>query len=59
MIKNMDIKFKKMDWTSKEVTINVRKQRNGLCISKNDRYLQEKIDWYMSNGLSPRFEIKK
>lgn len=55
----MDIKFKKMDWTSKEVTINVRKQRNGLCISKNDRYLQEKIDWYMSNGLSPRFEIKK
>lgn len=31
----------------------------GLCISKNDRYLQEKIEWYLANGLSKRFEIKK
>ena len=31
----------------------------GLCISKNDRYLQAKIEWYLANGLSKRFEIKK
>lgn len=29
----------------------------GLCISKNDRYLKEKIDWYINNGLSKRFEF--
>lgn len=27
----------------------------GLCLSKNDRYLQEKIDWYMKNGMGERF----
>ena len=27
----------------------------GLCISKNDRYLQEKIQWYMKNGMGERF----
>ena len=27
----------------------------GLCISKNDRYLQEKIKWYMKNGIGERF----
>ena len=27
----------------------------GLCISKNDRYLQEKIQWYMKNGIGERF----
>ena len=99
----MDIKFKKMDWTSNEVTINGRKLfkvsenkeldiycyrrewkdtcgnsnhcfeivspiakdrhypgnedfgQYGLCISKNDRYLQEKIEWYLANGLSKRY----
>ena len=29
----------------------------GLCISKNDRYLKDKIDWYLNNGLSKRFEF--
>ena len=29
----------------------------GLCISKNDRYLKEKIGWYLNNGLSKRFEF--
>lgn len=29
----------------------------GLCISNNDRYLKEKIDWYLNNGLSKRFEF--
>ena len=27
----------------------------GLCISKNDRYLKEKIQWYMKNGIGERF----
>ena len=27
----------------------------GLCLSKNDRYLQEKIEWYMKNGMGERF----
>lgn len=27
----------------------------GLCLSKNDRHLQEKIDWYIKNGMGERF----
>lgn len=27
----------------------------GLCLSKNDRNLQEKIDWYIKNGMGERF----
>ena len=27
----------------------------GMCISKNDRYLDEKIDYYLSNGFSVPF----
>lgn len=27
----------------------------GMCISKNDRYLDEKIEWYINNGFSIPF----
>lgn len=27
----------------------------GMCISKNDRYLEDKIDYYLSNGFSVPF----
>ena len=27
----------------------------GMCISKNDRYLEEKIEWYLNNGFSVPF----
>lgn len=26
-----------------------------MCISKNDRYLDEKIEWYLNNGFSVPF----